>query len=337
MIPFLRHDSDAAPVYSTPASEKSPGAPGMGGEPDTLLKLREALRQAVEERPPKDVASLHARWCRAGVQAGGKDGGLWEELRCRLLTLMQEPSQALSRFHLMQEIIAIDLILLGTGDGEAWDSEAADASRKRVKRCLNDLAQAREEASFRIPEAFERLRAVAWLTQCYLQYEWVCQDLPRDLELQGLEVRRGIEKLAYETIMGIAALGLKSNRLDTTYASEVASDLKVIYHHAFDAGDLSALFLLGSGEGLGRILELSCAAAVLTGEAGARPATEGLFRFLEAAELYARLGLEAMVARCLEQARKMAPELPVRERSAAYLRIEQIHRQPVRFFLGHAD
>jgi len=181
------------------------------------------------------------------------------------------------------------------------------------------------------------MERVIALTRSFLHLEFLCPEYPFDLALQGLKVRRGLERLAYDTIEEVSAVGLRDRRLGVSYVAEASRDLKVIYHQALDAGKLGTLSFLESREGLGRVLELSCAAAALAGEASVRPAAEGVFRFLEAAELYARLGLEARVSGCLDQARKLTPALPAKERSAAYLRIEQIQRHPVRLVLGEPE
>ncbi len=306
------------------ASELSPSFPS-----DPVLRLRETLGPALEEEAPPNISSLHARWLELAVETGECDAERLEELRCGILR--EITGQGARSFRLMYEVLAVDLmILVAAHERREPSSEQGDRRRRWIRCCLNDLEAACEEVP-RNRDAYSRIKGVMALTRSFLHLEFLCPEYPFDLALQGLKVRRGLERLAYDTIDEVSALGLRDRRLGASYVAEVSRDLKVIYHQALDAGKFATLSLLESREGLGRVLELACAAAALSGEASVRPAAEGVFRFLESAELYARLGLEARMSGCLEQARKSTPALPAKERSAVYLRIEQIQQQPERF------
>jgi len=302
-------------------------------EPEPLQRLREALREIREEEPPSQISSLHGRCRQIAAEIVGRDIEALEELRCQMIQGLD--AQEANRFIPLHEIVSVDLMIL-SAEGEMMASLSdPDGKRLRwIRCCLNDLEAAREALPRGRGDGYARMGEVIALTQSYLHLEFLCPEYPRELALQGLEVRRGLEKLAYETIAEVSAMGLRDNRMDLSQALEVAKDLKVIYHHAVDAGRLATLTLLGRREGVWQALEMSCAAAALAGKAASCHASEGVFRSLEAAEIYARMGLEARVAACLDRAGKLAPALPPRERSAAFLRIEQIQRQPARQFLG---
>lgn len=317
------------------ASELSPSELSPPFPSDPVLRLRETLGPVWEEDPPPNISSLHARWLELAVANGECDAERLEDLRCRIVR--EITGQGARSFRMRHEILAVDLmILVAAHERREPPSDPGDRRRRWIRCCLNDLEAACEEAP-RNRDAYSRIREVMALTRSFLHLEFLCPEYPFDLALQGLKVRRGLERLAYDTIDEVSALGLRDRRLGVSYVAEASRDLKVIYHQALDAGKFATLSLLESGEGLGRVLELSCAAAALAGEASVRPAAEGVFRFLEAAELYARLGLEARVGGCLDQARKLTPALPAKDRSAVYLRIEQIQQQPLHLALGASE
>ncbi|MDL1871625.1 hypothetical protein FBR05_05425 [Deltaproteobacteria bacterium PRO3] len=298
--------------------------------------MRKTLGSVWEEGPPPNISALHARWLELAFEIGQCDAERLEDLRCRILR--EITGQGARSFRLIYEVIAVDLmILVAAHERRApFSDQGGDRRRRWIRCCLNDLEAACEEVP-RNRDAYSRIIEVMALTRSFLHLEFLCPEYPLDLALQGLKVRRGLERLAYDTIDEVSALGLRDRRLGASYVAEASRDLKVIYHQALDAGKFATLSLLESREGLGRVLELSCAAASLSGEASVCSTAEGVFRFLESAELYARLGLEARVSGCLEQARKSTPALPAKERSAVYLRIEQIQQQPLNHVLGASE
>lgn len=247
-----------------------------------------------------------------------------EDLHCAYLKALALEKNANDRLLLREEILFLDVYLVSkssfvsrsaSGDGYQWD-----------RAFLRDFEHARKEILAQSLSDEERMRFLVVLTLAYLNYDWLRSHSGKELELQALEQRRGLEKLAYATIDRIVAT-ISGAKGSAGCHVRVAQDIKVFYHFAFDAAARERLEALGRlGDLTSLIQEASVANEIKRKCQGAAP-RESFQQYLRAAELYGRLGLESEVLFCLQSAKALISQLEKSDRSSAYLLIDQKQRE----------